>query len=54
MKGEMKTGLGRMKQKSGNQMWAGPQSKFYNLETVFSELKITSSLSHSNSENQLA
>ena len=38
----MKTSLGRMKQKSGNQIWAGPKSKFfYSFETIFSEPKMT-------------
>ena len=42
----MKTSLGRMKQKSGNQIWAGPKSKFfYSFETIFSEPKMTKFIS---------
>ena len=42
----MKTSLRRMKQKSGNQIWAGPKCKFfYNFKTIFNELKITKFIS---------
>ena len=42
----METSFGRMKQKSGNQIWAGPKSKFfYSFKTIFNELKITKFIS---------